>query len=106
MGFYENRILPRFLDMACGTAPINKQREQVVPMAAGRVLEVGMGSGLNIPFYDPGRVEMVWGPEAAGFEFNDSTRCTGPTLRRPPHSNIRVSPRKDERDDRFSVTGR
>jgi ubiquinone/menaquinone biosynthesis C-methylase UbiE len=35
----------------------------VVPRAEGRVLEIGMGSGLNLPFYDPERVEFVWGLE-------------------------------------------
>ena len=63
MGFYENRILPRLIDMGCGAPPIAKQREKVVPQAEGRVLEIGMGSGLNIPFYDPSRVEFVWGLE-------------------------------------------
>ncbi len=63
MGFYEDRILPRMLDFACGAEPIQKQREKVVPFAEGRVLEVGMGSALNLPFYDASRVEMVWGLE-------------------------------------------
>ncbi len=63
MGFYENRILPRLIDLGCGTKPIAKQREKVVPRAEGRVLEIGMGSGLNVPFYDPKRVELVWGLE-------------------------------------------
>lgn len=63
MGFYENRILPRVIDLACGTAPILKQRAKVVPHAVGRVLEVGMGSAINLPFYDVDRVEMVWGLE-------------------------------------------
>ena len=35
----------------------------MVPLAEGRVLEIGMGSGLNIPFYDPEKTEMVWGLE-------------------------------------------
>ena len=52
-GFYENRILPRLIDVACSTPPILKQREKVVPEARGRVLEVGMGSAINLPFYDP-----------------------------------------------------
>jgi len=63
MGFYENRVLPHFIDLVCGTGPIAKQRQKVVPMAEGRVLEIGMGSGHNIPFYDPERTELVWGLE-------------------------------------------
>jgi ubiquinone/menaquinone biosynthesis C-methylase UbiE len=63
MGFYENRILPRLIDFACATPPILKQREKVVPQAEGRILEVGMGSAINIPFYDVSKVEMVWGLE-------------------------------------------
>ncbi|MFQ5929813.1 MAG: class I SAM-dependent methyltransferase [Acidobacteriota bacterium] len=38
-----------------------KQREKVVPLAEGRVLEVGIGSGLNLPFYTPDKVQHVWG---------------------------------------------
>jgi len=63
MGFYEDRILPRIIDLACSTGPILKQREKVVPFAEGRVLEVGMGSAINLPFYDADRIEMVWGLE-------------------------------------------
>ena len=63
MGFYENHVLPRMLHLACSAEPIAKQRQKVVPLAEGRVLEVGMGSGLNIPFYDPTRIEFVWGLE-------------------------------------------
>jgi len=63
MGFYENRVLPFMIGLACGTEPIQKQREKVVPRAEGRVLEIGMGPGLNLPYYDRERVEMVWGLE-------------------------------------------
>ncbi len=63
MGFYENRILPIMIDKACAGPPVLKQREKVVPNAQGRVLEVGMGSGINLPFYDPSRIEFVWGLE-------------------------------------------
>ncbi len=38
-----------------------KQREKVVPLATGRVLEIGIGSGLNIPFYNTNQVEHLWG---------------------------------------------
>lgn len=63
MGFYESRILPILIDLGCGAEPIAEQRRKIVPLAEGRVLEVGMGSGLNIPFYDRSRVELVWGLE-------------------------------------------
>nr|WP_281378377.1 class I SAM-dependent methyltransferase [Halomonas organivorans] len=49
--------------MACGNKVVDRQRAAVVPQARGRVLEVGMGSGLNLPHYDPDRVELVWGLE-------------------------------------------
>ncbi len=39
------------------------QRGKVVPLAEGRVLEIGIGSGLNIPFYNVGKVDFVWGLE-------------------------------------------
>lgn len=42
---------------------IAKQREKVVPAAKGKVLEVGMGSGLNLTHYDTNKVEFVWGLE-------------------------------------------
>lgn len=63
MGFYENRILPHLIHVACGAKPVMRQRDKVVPAAAGRVLEIGMGSGHNLAFYDPGKVEFVWGLE-------------------------------------------
>ncbi len=61
MGFYEKHVLPRFINCACGTKPIMKQREKVVPRASGTVLEIGIGTGLNLPFYDPSRVERLIG---------------------------------------------
>lgn len=63
MSFYEQHVLPHLLHVACGLDVVDRQRAAVVPQARGRVLEVGMGSGLNIPHYDPQRVELVWGLE-------------------------------------------
>ena len=65
MGLYETHILPRFLDVACGAKPIGYQRRKVVPEASGRVLEIGMGSGLNLPYYDASKVDMIFGLEPA-----------------------------------------
>lgn len=61
MGFYERYILPCCLDKACGIGPITKQREKVVPMATGTVLEIGIGSGLNLSHYNPDKVSKIIG---------------------------------------------
>ena len=63
MGWYAERVLPHVIDLACGSSGVSDLRQRIVPLAAGRVLEVGMGSGLNLPFYDRDQVEMVWGLE-------------------------------------------
>ena len=66
MSFYERRILPWLLDTAMSAKPITYQRRKVVPMAEGRVLEIGLGAGQNLQFYDPAKVSHVWGLEPSG----------------------------------------
>jgi len=61
MGLYSKYVLPTVVHLACGSKPAMRQREKVVPRARGRVLEVGIGSGLNLSFYDPAKVTKVWG---------------------------------------------
>lgn len=63
MTFYDEKILPFLIDKGCSLAPVMKLREKVVPLARGRVLEVGMGSGINLQLYDINKVEFVWGLE-------------------------------------------
>ncbi|NWH07183.1 MAG: class I SAM-dependent methyltransferase [Alphaproteobacteria bacterium] len=63
MGFYERHILPPLLNMAMSAKPITYQRRKVVPQASGRVLEIGMGAGHNIPFYDRAKVSELIGLE-------------------------------------------
>lgn len=63
MSFYEDRILPHLIDKACSLGQIMKLRSQVVPQARGVVLEVGMGSAINLPFYNPEHVSLVYGLE-------------------------------------------
>ena len=58
---YEKMVLPKLCDKCCGTKPINYQRKKVVPLAKGVVLEVGIGSGLNIPFYNKNSIEKIIG---------------------------------------------
>ena len=63
MSFYENRILPKLINLACTSKPTRKQREKIVPQAYGDVLEIGFGGGLNLPHYDQGKVRHVFGLE-------------------------------------------
>ncbi|MGM0569117.1 class I SAM-dependent methyltransferase [Marinobacter sp.] len=63
MSFYEERILPHLIDKACSVGQVMKLRSQLVPRARGAVLEVGMGSAINLQFYNPGTVELVYGLE-------------------------------------------
>lgn len=59
--WYERHILPHALDLACGLPMIGRQRALIVPQARGRVLEVGIGTGLNMRHYDKSRVTQIVG---------------------------------------------
>ncbi|MDO9336553.1 MAG: class I SAM-dependent methyltransferase [Caulobacter sp.] len=59
--FYDRHIMPRLIGCACGAKPITYQRRKVVPKAAGKVLELGIGGGMNLIHYDPGKVSSVSG---------------------------------------------
>jgi ubiquinone/menaquinone biosynthesis C-methylase UbiE len=63
--WYDRHILPWALDIACGLPMVGRQRQQVVPLARGRVLEVGIGTGLNMPYYDRARVASITGLDPA-----------------------------------------
>lgn len=61
MSWYDNYILPRITDIVCSAGTHRRQRQKIVPLARGRVLEIGLGSGLNLEHYDADEVEVVWG---------------------------------------------
>ena len=63
MSFYEDRVLPHLIDLACSTKPARKQREKIVHLAEGDVLEIGFGSGLNLPYFDSDKVRKIFGLE-------------------------------------------
>jgi ubiquinone/menaquinone biosynthesis C-methylase UbiE len=61
LSLYDKYILPKVLNCTCGSKPISYQRKKVVPLANGIVLDIGIGSGLNIPFYDLSMIDKIYG---------------------------------------------
>lgn len=59
--WYERYVLPYLIDLACGVGPVTRQRAKVVPLAAGRVLEIGIGTGLNLPHYNAAQIDRIIG---------------------------------------------
>jgi ubiquinone/menaquinone biosynthesis C-methylase UbiE len=73
MGFYGERVLPRILDVTCGTKAVEPLRRRVCDGLAGDVIEIGFGSGLNVPFY-PAAVTGVAAVEPSELSWKLATR--------------------------------
>lgn len=65
MNPYERYFLPYVIDLACGVKPVQRQRGKIVPQASGRVLEIGLGTGRNLPFYDKRKLTELYGLDPA-----------------------------------------
>lgn len=61
MGLYADCLLPKIVHLVCSAKANEEQRGRVIPRAKGIVLEIGIGSGLNLPHYDASRVSRVIG---------------------------------------------
>ena len=74
MGFatwYDEHVVPRVIKCACSSPAIMALREKVVPLAEGRVFEIGCGGGINQRYYDPARISGFSGmdPSAKGLDY-------------------------------------
>lgn len=65
MNLYDRYLLPTLIDLLCGIKPVQRQRAKLVPRAQGRVLEIGIGTGRNLPFYDKSRLAQLYGLDPA-----------------------------------------
>ncbi|WP_374356722.1 class I SAM-dependent methyltransferase [Limnohabitans sp.] len=65
MNWYDQHILPWLIDVACGLPMVQAKRRLLVPQARGRVLEIGMGTGRNLPFYDRSKLTQLVGVDPA-----------------------------------------
>jgi len=82
---YDRYVLPRLLKCACAAPPIMRQRAKLVPAAEGRVLELGIGMGLNLGLYDPGKVESV-----TGVDPSPELRAIAQAAPRDPRLSVKV----------------
>jgi ubiquinone/menaquinone biosynthesis C-methylase UbiE len=80
MGFYARHLGPRLVRCVCAMEDVRREREEIVPLAAGTVLEIGIGPGLNLPFYDPARVDRVIGvdPNESFLRLGEAERALSP----------------------------
>jgi len=63
MSFYRDRVYPHIVTMLGNPKPIQEIRQKIVPLSKGTVLEVGVGTGMNFPYYDPQKVDKVYALE-------------------------------------------
>ena len=64
--WWDETVVPRIIRCGCAQAPIMEIRKDVVPLASGRVLELGCGGGINQQLYDPARIEDFAGLDPSG----------------------------------------
>lgn len=88
MGFYRERVLPHLVDRACGTAELRKWRRQVTAGLSGTVVEIGFGSGLNMPAYPPS-VDLVYAVEPAATARRLAERRIADSPARVEHVGLR-----------------
>jgi ubiquinone/menaquinone biosynthesis C-methylase UbiE len=76
MSLYSHYVVPCIVGKTCATKPIMKQREKVVPLAEGCVLEIGVGGGLNFAFYNKTKVTKIYGLDTSPKLMEQAVTCS------------------------------
>jgi hypothetical protein len=63
MTFYNEQIYPFLVNRLGNPKPVQQLRQRIIPLAQGIVLEIGVGSGTNFPYYDPAKVRLLYALE-------------------------------------------
>ncbi len=66
LSWYGHRIAPHVVHFGCSANAFSRMRQRMVPLAAGVVVEVGFGSGLNLPYYNAVKVKQLVGIDPDG----------------------------------------
>jgi ubiquinone/menaquinone biosynthesis C-methylase UbiE len=77
MPFHRDRIYPHLVSLLGNPKPFRKVRQRIVPSAQGKVLEIGVGPGVNFAHYDPARVSKVYAlePNPGMIRLAERRRC-------------------------------
>ena len=78
LNLYDRYLMPRLIDACCGLPAIQAHRARLLPLARGTVLEIGIGTGRNLPFYDGTRITTLHGLDPRiinEIELFESTLC-------------------------------
>jgi ubiquinone/menaquinone biosynthesis C-methylase UbiE len=101
MGFYTEQVVPRATNLLLGTSAFGKIREKVCEGLYGDVIELGFGSGLNLP-YMPRGVTGVWTVEPSGVAHKLAAKRIAASVA-PVHSAARDGAQLDLPDARFDA---
>src|SRR5262249_1963922 len=63
MSFYRDQIYPHLVSRLGNPKPIQEVRQRIIPLAQGKVLEIGVGAGANFVHYDPAKVNKLYALE-------------------------------------------
>jgi ubiquinone/menaquinone biosynthesis C-methylase UbiE len=84
-GWWDRKVVPHIIRLGCGCQKLAELRQPIVSQASGKVLELGIGAGANLRWYDTARVESL-----TGIEPSPELRAMATAARRPENPALEV----------------